>query len=52
MRLAWKAGRQTELSLLGRNLLKKDHTEFISSFPVSRAFNAQRSVMLQVVTRF
>jgi iron complex outermembrane recepter protein len=52
MRLSWKAGRQTEVSLLGRNLLKKDHTEFISSFPVSRAFNAQRSVMLQVVTRF
>ncbi|WP_396434896.1 TonB-dependent receptor plug domain-containing protein [Limnohabitans sp.] len=52
MRLAWKAGRQTELSLLGRNLLKDRHTEFISSFPVSRAYDVQRSVTLQLVTRF
>lgn len=52
MRLAWKAGRQTELSLLGRNLLKDRHTEFISSFPVSRAYDVQRSLTLQLVTRF
>lgn len=52
MRLAWKAGRQTELSLLGRNLLKDRHTEFISSFPVSRAYDVQRSLTLQLVSRF
>lgn len=52
MRLAWKAGRQTELSVLGRNLLKDRHTEFISSFPVSRAYDVQRSLTLQLVTRF
>lgn len=52
MRLSWKAGRQTELSLLGRNLLKDRHTEFISSFPVSRAYDVQRSLLLQLVTRF
>jgi iron complex outermembrane receptor protein len=52
MRLAWKAGRQSELSLLGRNLLKDRHTEFISSFPVSRAYDVQRSLTLQWVTRF
>jgi outer membrane receptor for monomeric catechols len=52
MRLAWKAGRQTELSLMGRNLLKDRHTEFISSFPVSRAYDVQRSLTLQLVSRF
>jgi iron complex outermembrane receptor protein len=52
MRLSWKASRQTELSLLGRNLLKDRHTEFISSFPVSRAYDVQRSLQLQLVTRF
>lgn len=52
MRLAWKAGRQTDLSLMGRNLLKDRHTEFISSFPVSRAYDVQRSLTLQLVSRF
>ncbi|WP_158270407.1 TonB-dependent siderophore receptor [Limnohabitans sp. 2KL-17] len=52
MRLAWKAGRQTEVSLLGRNLLKDRHSEFISSFPVSRAYDVQRSLTLQLVSRF
>ena len=52
MRLAWKAGRHTELSVLGRNLLKSRHTEFINLFPVSRAYDVQRSVLVQAVTRF
>jgi iron complex outermembrane receptor protein len=52
MRLAWKAGRHTELSVLGRNLLKDRHTEFINIFPMTRAFDVQRSVLVQAVTRF
>ncbi|WP_291933439.1 TonB-dependent receptor [Limnohabitans sp.] len=52
MRLAWKAGRHTELSVLGRNLLKDRHTEFINIFPMTRAYDVQRSVLVQAVTRF
>lgn len=52
MRLAWKAGRHTELSVLGRNLLKNRHTEFINIFPMTRAYDVQRSVLVQAVTRF
>jgi iron complex outermembrane recepter protein len=52
MRLAWKAGRHTEVSVLGRNLLQSRHTEFMNIFPVTRAYDVQRSVLLQAVTRF
>ena len=52
MRLAWKASRHTELSVSGRNLLKDRHTEFINTFPMTRAFDVQRSVLVQAVTRF
>lgn len=52
MRLAWKVNRNTELSLLGRNLLRERHTEFISFFPVTRAYDAQRSALVQAVVRF
>ena len=52
MRLAWKAGRHTELSVSGRNLLKDRHTEFINIFPMTRAYDVQRSVLVQAVTRF
>jgi iron complex outermembrane receptor protein len=52
MRLAWKPNRNTELSLQGRNLLKNRHTEFINIFPVSRAYDVQRSLLAQAVVRF
>jgi iron complex outermembrane receptor protein len=52
MRLAWKPGRHMELALLGRNLLQNRHSEFINIFPVTRAYDVQRSVMVQAVTRF
>jgi hypothetical protein len=41
-----------ELALLGRNLLQNRHSEFINIFPVTRAYDVQRSVMVQAVTRF
>jgi iron complex outermembrane receptor protein len=52
MRLAWQINRNTELSVLGRNLLKDRHTEFINILPTTRAYDVQRSLQLQWVTRF
>jgi len=52
MRLAWKASRNIELSVQGRNLLKDRHTEFINIFPVTRAYAIQRSALVQAVVRF
>jgi outer membrane receptor for monomeric catechols len=52
MRLAWQVNRSTELSLMGRNLLKDRHTEFINIFPVTRAYDVQRSALVQAVVRF
>ena len=50
--LAWQVNRSLEVSLLGRNLLKDRHTEFINIFPVTRAYDAQRSALVQAVVRF
>ena len=36
----------------GRNLLKDRHTEFINIFPVTRAYDVQRSALVQAVVRF
>jgi iron complex outermembrane receptor protein len=52
MRLAWQVNRSTELSVMGRNLLKNRHTEFINIFPVTRAYDVQRSALVQAVVRF
>jgi iron complex outermembrane receptor protein len=52
MRLAWQASRNVELSVQGRNLLKDRHTEFINIFPVTRAYDIQRSALVQAVVRF
>ena len=52
MRLAWQINRNTELSVSGRNLLKDRHTEFINILPTSRAYDVQRSALVQVVSRF
>jgi len=52
MRLAWQASRNIELSVQGRNLLKDRHTEFINIFPVTRAYDIQRSALVQAVVRF
>lgn len=52
MRLAWRVNRSTELSVQGRNLLKDRHTEFINIFPVTRAYDVQRSALVQAVVRF
>ena len=52
VRLAWQVNRNTELSVLGRNLLKDRHTEFINIFPVTRAYDVQRSALVQAVRRF
>lgn len=52
MRLAWMPKRNIELSLQGRNLLKDRHTEFINIFPVTRAYDVQRSMLAQAVLRF
>lgn len=52
MRLAWQPSRNMELSVHGRNLLKARHTEFINIFPVNRAYDIQRSALVQAVVRF
>lgn len=52
MRLAWKVNRNTELALLGRNLLRDRHSEFLNIFPVTRAYDVQRSALVQAVLRF
>lgn len=52
VRLAWKASRHTELSVQGHNLLQDRHTEFMNIFPMTRAYDVQRSVLVQAVTRF
>lgn len=52
MRLAWQVNRSIEVSLLGRNLLKDRHSEFINIFPVTRAYDVQRSASVQAVVRF
>jgi iron complex outermembrane receptor protein len=52
MRLAWQFNRNTEFSVQGRNLLKDRHTEFINIFPVTRAYDIQRSALVQAVVRF
>jgi iron complex outermembrane receptor protein len=52
VRLAWQVNRNTELSILGRNLLKARHTEFMSTLPTTRAYDIQRSAMVQAVVRF
>lgn len=52
VRLAWQYKRNTELSLMGRNLLKDRHTEFINILPFTRAYDVQRSVLAQAVLRF
>jgi hypothetical protein len=52
MRLAWKLDRQTELSVQGRNLLQSRHSEFINTFPLTLAYDVQRSALVQAVVRF
>lgn len=52
VRLGWQFNRNTELSLMGRNLLKDRHTEFINVLPFTRAYDVQRSVLAQAVFRF
>lgn len=52
MRLAWQVNRNTELSIMGCNLLKDRHTEFMNIFPTTRAYDVQRSALVQAVTRF
>ncbi|MGV0961122.1 MAG: TonB-dependent receptor plug domain-containing protein [Limnohabitans sp.] len=52
MRLAWQVHRHTELSILGRNLLKARHTEFMNTLPTMRAYDVQRSALVQAVVRF
>lgn len=51
-RLAWRVDSDSEISLIGRNLLKSNHSEFININPMTRANNAQRTFVLQAVTRF
>jgi hypothetical protein len=52
LRLAWKLDRQTELSVQGRNLLQSRHSEFISTFPMTLAYDVQRSALVQAVVRY
>ena len=52
VRLAWQFNHRTELSLMGRNLLKDRYTEFINILPFTRAYDVQRSVLAQAVVRF
>lgn len=52
VRLGWRLDRSTEISLMGRNLLKSRHSEFINTFPFTRAYDVERSFVLQATTRF
>lgn len=51
-RLAWQVDRQLELALLGKNLLRNRHTEFIDTAPNARAYDVQRSLFVSALWRF
>jgi len=50
IRLAWKLDQRIELNLVGQNLVKSSHTEFIPSSLVAK--DIERSVYAKVVCRF
>ena len=52
MRLAWLTQRHLELSVMGRNLLKKRHVEFINIMPSMAVHEVHRSLLLQAVMRY
>jgi len=51
-RLGWRINKNTELSLVGRNLLDRLHPEFKDSRGASFATEAERSFLVEVVHRF
>ena len=50
IRLAWRLDKRIELNLVGQNLVKSSHTEFIPSSKIAR--DIERSVYVKVVCRF
>jgi iron complex outermembrane receptor protein len=50
IRLAWKLANRIELNLVGQNLVKSSHTEFIPSSKIAK--DIERSVYAKVVCRF
>ncbi len=50
IRLAWKLANRIELNLVGQNLVKSSHTEFIPSSKIAK--DVERSVYMKVVCRF
>lgn len=51
-RLAWKAERDIEVSLVGQNLLDSAHPEFISLFLSSAPMNVERGAYLKLDIKF
>jgi len=51
-RLGWRIDKNTELSLIGRNLLERLHPEFKDSRGGSFATEAERSFLVELVRRF
>lgn len=52
MRLAWKARRDLEIALVGQNLLKSSHQEFISTHLLSVPVKIERGVYLKADWKF
>ena len=50
MRLAWRPDKRIELSIVGQNLVKSSHTEFIPSSPAPK--DIERSIYGKVACRF
>lgn len=50
MRLAWKFNKKVELNIVGQNLVKNSHTEFIPSSLISK--DVERGVYVKVACRF
>ena len=52
LRLSWKPCKNTEISIVGQNLLQSRHTEFTSQTISTPRTDVQRSVYAQVTFRF
>jgi iron complex outermembrane receptor protein len=50
VRLSWKVNKIIELSMVGQNLVKKSHTEFVPTSPAAK--NIERSVYGKIACRF
>jgi iron complex outermembrane receptor protein len=52
LRLAWQARKNLELSLVGQNLLKESHLEYISEIQQTKPTEIPRSVYFKMEVKF